>query len=400
MLGLRDTEKRIYHISTDEVSQDEYEYCQVLHGVLWGDKGLVETLGPTWNMVHDSRFENLERKFITSRPAVFGGDARLGVQYVDGDGLLSHSMIELESYAEILGEGRHFHEVVSKDGLNPRDFYVASVDVLWKYIRQECPNYFDNKAGQPNRRATRLFELFRADLLGLIEDYAEVALLQDWVKLNDGERAEQADFLNVEDEPIVWAEVDYFERALSMRASLRVSAVKVLQRSGLLELLETKYDLTDMEIDEVLKLTYQTPYEKLYEIPAKVMAFVATRVKEEPDTTKRMMNQCRHLSDDSKKLVARIKTGEVSPLSTTDEDVHRELSPEERQILAIQGNPYRLELFLMFVEAEKAGDTKTQDLIKPIIENVEMEVGVDTVVQIKEQTRTSRVANAIKGTLI
>lgn len=399
MLGLRDTEKRIYYINTDQVSQDEYEYCQVLHNVLWGDKGLVETLGPTWNMVHDPRFESLEQKFIVSRPAVFGGDARLGVQYVDGDGLLSHSMVELESYAEILGEGRHFHEVVSKDGLNPRDFYAETDEVLWKYIHQECPNYFDNRDGLPNQRAKRLHDLFRADLLGLIEDYAEIALLQDWIKLSGGEKAEQADFLNVEEEPIVWAEVDYLERALSMRASLRVSAVKVLQRSGLLKLLETNYDLTDAEIDEILKLVYQTPYEKLHEIPAKVIAFANTRVKEEPNTTKRMMHQCRCMSDDSKKLVAQIKTGDIKPLNVTDEEEVRELSPEEKQIIAIQQNPYRLELFLMFAEAEKTGDIKTQDLIRPIIENTELEVDGDTVVQIKEQTRIDRTASVVKTLL-
>ena len=123
MLGLRDTEKRLYVINSDQVTAEEYEYCQILHNVLWGEKGLVETLGPTWNMVHDPRFESLERKFIIERPAVFGGDARLGKQYVDGESLMSHSMVELESYAEILGEGRHFHEAVKLGGLNPREFY-------------------------------------------------------------------------------------------------------------------------------------------------------------------------------------------------------------------------------------------------------------------------------------
>ena len=73
MFGLRDTEKRLYVINNDQVTAEEYEYCQVLSNVLWGEKGLVETLGPTWNMVHDPRFENLERKFLVERPAVFGG---------------------------------------------------------------------------------------------------------------------------------------------------------------------------------------------------------------------------------------------------------------------------------------------------------------------------------------
>lgn len=400
MFGLQDTEKRMYVINTDEVTADEYEYCQVLHNVLWGDKGLVDTLGPTWNMVHDSRFESLERRFIIKRPAVFGGDARLGKQYIDGEGLLSHSMIELESYAEILGEGRHFHDVVKQDGLDPREFYAAPDTTLWKYIKQECPNYFDNTTGGPNQRASRLFLLFRADLVGLIEDYAEVALLQDWIKLTSGEQADKSDFLNTTEEPVIWAEVDYLERALTMRASLRVSAVKVLQRSGLLKLMEEKFELTDVEIDEVLRLVYQTPYEKLYEIPSKVVDFARTRKQENADTVQRMLTQCRSMSDDSKRLVAQIKDGEIKPLTTTDEEVHRELTPEEKQVLAIQSNPHRLELFLMFTEAEKSGDLKTQDLIRPALEDVELDVDEHHVAAIKEKSRIDRVSNSIKGTLL
>ena len=399
MFGLQDTEKRIYVINTDQVTAEEYEYCQVLHNVLWGDKGLVETLGPTWNMVHDARFENLERKFVISRPAVFGGDARLGKQYIDGDGLLSHSMVELESYAEILGEGRHFHEVVKKEGLDPREFYGATDEAIWNYIRQECPNYFDNKTGSPNKRASRLYSLIRSDLLGLIEDYTETAMLQDWIKLTSGERAEQADFLNVTEEPVVWAEVDYLERALTMRASLRVSAVKVLQRSGLLKLMEEKFDLTDYEIDEVLKLVYQTPFDKLYEIPAKVVAFAQQCQQDQPDATKRMLGQCASHSALSKQTVRALQSGEVKPYNITDEEVHRDLTHEEKQVLAIQRNPYRLELFLMFTEAERNGDLKTQALIRPILDDVELEVDEKHVADIKDQSRMDRVANSVKGLL-
>ncbi|MEI6388730.1 MAG: hypothetical protein WCQ50_19110 [Spirochaetota bacterium] len=398
MFGLRDTEKRIYQINTDEVSAEEYAYCQVLHNVLWGEKGLTETLGPTWNMVHDSRFENLERKFVVNRPAVFGGDARVGKQYIDGEGLMSHSMAELEAYSEILGEGRHFAEVVRKGDTDPREFYAQPEAIIWKCIKQECPNYFDDKTGLPNTRALRLLELIKGDLLGLIEDYAEVAFLQDWIKVNSGEQAQKADFLNVEDEPIVYAEVDYLERALSMRSSLRVSAVKVLQRSGLLKLLETSYELTDQEIDEILKLVYQTPYEKLYEVPAKVIQYANQCVQSNPDTTKRMLQQCHIKSKESKIFVSRIKTGDITPLNISDEvNVDRELTPEEQQIIAIQNNPWRRELFLLLVESEKNGDTFTQNLIQPIIENVELEVDEALVSKIRTKTRNNRVSSVVKG---
>jgi len=399
LLGLRDTEKRVYVINTDEVTESEYEYCQVLSSVLWGEKGLVESLGPTWNMVHDARFENLESKFVVNRPAVFGGDARLGKQYVDGDGLLSHSMVELESYAEILGEGRHFHETIKKDGLDPREFYGMSDDILWKYIKQECPNYFDNKGGAPNTRANRLWLLFRGDLLGLIEDYSEVPFLQDWIKLSSGEQAEQVDFLHVSEEPVVWAEVDYLERALTLRASLRVSAAKLLQRHGLLDFLKDKYEFTDQEIDETLKLVYQTPYDKLYEVPMKVINYANQVRQTTTDTTKRMLNQCKANSKSSKEIVAKLKAGELKPINTTDEEIERELSPEEQQVLAIQGNPYRLELFLMFVEAETMNDLKTQELIKPILEDTDMMVDSYTVLEIREKTLTNRTSSAVRDAL-
>ena len=133
LLGLRDG-KRIYMIDQNHVSQEEYEYCQVLNQVLWGDKGMVETLGPTWNMILDPRFETIENQFVIDRAAVFGGDARLGKQYVDSNSIMSHSMAELETYSEILGEGRHFRKMIMVDGLDPQEFHKQPSEVLWKYI--------------------------------------------------------------------------------------------------------------------------------------------------------------------------------------------------------------------------------------------------------------------------
>ncbi|MEI6050774.1 MAG: hypothetical protein WCS03_17920, partial [Bacteroidota bacterium] len=116
LLGLQDTEKCIYHIDSSQVTQEEFEFCVVLHNILWGDRGMTQTLGPTWNMVMDPRFESLGKFFIVNRKAVFGGDARLGKQYIDGNSIMSGSMAELEAYSEILGEGRYFHGVVSSAG--------------------------------------------------------------------------------------------------------------------------------------------------------------------------------------------------------------------------------------------------------------------------------------------
>jgi hypothetical protein len=99
-------------------------------------------------------------------------------------------------------------------------------------------------------------------------------------------------------------------------------------------------------------------------------------------------------------MVARIQAGEIKPLTTDDKEIHRELTHEEKQVLAIQKNPYRLELFLMFTDAERDGDTKTQALIRPLLEDVELDITGDHVMEIKEKTRMDRVSSAIKDTML
>lgn len=397
LLGLRDG-KRVYMIDQNHVSQEEYEYCQVLNRVVWGDKGMVETLGPTWNMILDPRFETIENKFVIDRAAVFGGDARLGKQYVDGNSIMSHSMAELETYAEILGEGRHFRKIIMQDGLDPQKFHTQAPEVLWKYIHQECPNYFDNLKGEPNKVALRLFDLFKADLVGLVDDYAELPFLNEWVKVETGEVASEADHVNTHEEPLVFAEIDMLERALTMRSSLRVTAVKILDKSGLMKLLEKKYELTDFEIDHILKIIYTLDYDKLYEAPAQVMNYVnaisvvpyATRVAKEKAT----------FSAVSQDVIQKLKSGEIKPVSLNEqEEIDRELTHEEKQIVAIKENPHRLELFMLLVEAEMHKDAATVALLTPMLDDTDALVTEETVASVKAQSLKNRTASAIKSTI-
>ena len=398
LLGLRDSAKRVYYIDSTHVSQEEFEFCTVLHNILWGDKGMVQTLGPTWNMIMDPRFERIESLFVLERKAVFGGDARLGKQYIDGNTMLSGSIAELETYSEILGEGRYFHEVVSNNGLDPKTFCAQPEEVIWKYIRQECPNYFDNVNSLPNVRAQRLAYLLQADLLGLIDDYAEVALVQEWIRLESGEKADPDDKENIEENPIVYAEIDLLERALTFRASLRVTAVKILERSGLLDILEKHYQLTDWEIDSILKIVYTMPYEKLYEAPMRVMEYV--RSKCSVPFEKRLEKELGILSTASKATISLLKDGSLKPLSVTEEEeTDRELTHEEKQIVALRKNPFRLELFTMFVEAENNNDQVTMKLIQPYLDDVENEVTEEHVIRIKEATRFNRTASSVRSIL-
>ena len=397
LLGLRDG-KRVYMIDQNHVSKEEYEYCQVLNRVVWGDKGMVETLGPTWNMILDPRFEVIENKFVIDRAAVFGGDARLGKQYVDGNSIMSHSMAELETYAEILGEGRHFRTMVMKDGIDPKEFHKQSPEVLWKYIHQECPNYFDNVKGEPNKVALRLFDLFKADLVGLVDDYAEVPYLNEWVKVETGEVASETDHSNTHEEPLVFAEIDMLERALTMRSSLRVTAVKILDKSGLMKLLEKSYQLTDYEIDKILKIIYTLDYDKLYEAPAKVMNYV-NAVSGVPYATRVAMERY-DFSAASKETIQKLKSGEIKPISLNEqEEIDRELTPEEKQIVAIKENPNRLELFMMLVEAEMHKDKATIALLTPMLDDTDALVTEETVASVKAESLKNRTASAAKSVL-
>ena len=405
LLGLRDG-KRIYVIDSNHVSQEEYDYCLVLNNVLWGEKGYTDTLGPTWNMVQDPRFEQIEAQFVVERAAVFGGDARLGKQYVDGNSLMSHSMAELETYAEILGEGRHFASVIRAEALakwpgnleladmEVKNFYQTTPDTMWRLIHQECPNYFDNVKGDPNSRAQRLFQLFRSDLIGLVDDYAEVAQIQEWIKVETGETA--TDFNQSYEDPVVYAEIDLLERALTLRASLRVTAVKILDKSGMLSMLEKRdIKLTEFEVDGLLKIVYSLPYDKLYEAPMKVMEYVNRMIAIPFET--RVAREKVYFMDKSAKVVSALKDGSFKPLTMNgQEEVDRALTFEEKQIVAMRENPFRLDLFIMFADAEKIGDQATMDAIMPVLDDLVTPITEETVLKIKDKTRLTRTSSVAR----
>jgi len=116
LLGIADDAKRMYRFAEGEVEREEFEYCQLIDQLVFGGKGYVETLGQTWEMIHDPRFLKIEGAFIVNRKAVFGGDAKLGKQYMSSDGMFVSTIADLEEYSEVLGEGRYFWLVLSHPG--------------------------------------------------------------------------------------------------------------------------------------------------------------------------------------------------------------------------------------------------------------------------------------------
>lgn len=415
ILGMLDEGKRIYRVQDGEVDRETFEYCRIIDQLVFGPKGYVETLGPTWAMIHDPRFIKIENTFIMDRRPMFGGDARVGKQYISSDGTFSSTVSDLEQYAEILGEGRHFHNVLvhpntschvrkwlerihtptqakPSDGLQclcliqnkqvPSEIKNWSDARVWALVGKECPNYF-TREGKPNRIATRLFDLLKADLVGMIDDYAETPLVDEWTLLDTGDIIEQTnnpDMLDVP--PQVFMEVDLLEKALTYRATLRVTAARILKQIGFENTLNRFAEkipagdplLTDGEMDTLLRMIYQSnwPDDKPM-LLVNLSNFVLSALQ--APYADRLAEQISRASEQSKQIIASLKTGETEcinrytdPGAEVPQDAHAEL------IEAIIGNPLKQGLFLIYTEAEKQtmhGDSNNIGVLAAISLGVE-----------------------------
>jgi hypothetical protein len=409
LLGMLDDNKRIYQFAQTEVTREEFAYCQLIDKLVFGEKGYVETLGPTWNLVNDPRFMVIESAFIVNRRAVFGGDAKVGKQYISSDGQFTSTVADLEEYAEVLGEGRHFYNVlVHPNAECPTrkwlerihtttdykageltcicDFTVSDAngnvykagqiephvlkdepdEVLRALIKQECPNYF-NQQGEPNGIAKRLFDLMRADLVGLVADYAVTPLIDEWILLDTGDVIEQT---NNEDlfnsPPRVFAEIDILEKALTYRATLRATAAKVLRSLDFHRVLKSyggeKFKLTDMERDQLLRLVYESDYpDDKAGLVSNLTMFIFTAAKRPyEERLKEQLSGARQRSDET---VRGLLSGSIQPINQFTEPTVEVEQDEFAQIMeSILHNPLKQQLFLIYVEAERRGESgKTDD---------------------------------------
>lgn len=361
LLGLVDDGKRIYRFSDGEVTREEFLYCQIIDQIVFGEKGLVKTLGQTWNMIHDPRFVRIENCFIVNRKSIFGGDSRLGMQWIDDQGDFS-SGTNIQQYAEILGEGRFFRTIVIQDGLDPKTFFTQDDSLLWKLIRRECPNYFFKpKPGQvyggPNREARTLFNLFREDLVGLIHDYCRVALVQEKLNLKTGELLEEEELADPECQ-WVSMEVDTLEKALSYRASLRMTAAKILRSVGITQVLEEEdQKLTDIEIDELLRIIYKSSWPD--DKPQLLMAVMTYLGKTfEAPYEERRKKQLHLCLQDSEAMNAGIEAGTIEIINRETDGMEEE-APEAsggrmgEVVKQILKDPNRWELFTIRSEAQQ-----------------------------------------------
>jgi hypothetical protein len=377
LLGLVDDGKREYRFSEDEVvTRDEFQYAKIIDGIVFGEKGYVETLGPTWKMIHDPRFSVIENCFIGQRRSLFGGDTRLGKQFISDEGIADSTMADLEQYSEILGEGRHFGEVLllaRAQGplVHPSDLYKQSDDFIWNLIKQECPNYW-SKDGNPNRLAQTIFACLKADMVGLLYDYSRVANVQEWVTLDTGDVIEET---QIEDPEVkrVWLEVDLLDKALTQRAILRCTAAKILSDVTIKSSLRfaninigENIKLTDSETDDLLRIIYQSewPSNKL-ELALSINTFL-TRC---PLATfeERQNHQLAFFKQTSTDHCMGIINKSVAPITRyTDPEVDLPLTEEQELLNEILHNPLKQSLYLLYADAEKEGWTRVVDILSPV----------------------------------
>ena len=482
VFGMLQDEVRIYQIAEDrEVMRDEFAYCQVMYQVLFGDKGFVDTLGPTWRMIHDPRFINIENMMVQERKAIFGGDARVGRQYFNDDGAMNSTVSDLEKYAEILGEGRNFHNVlVHPDtkcqkrmwlerifkgftnikpyadfgctcegaSTDPSSFKDAPEADVWALIKQECPNRAVTQSGDPTAYGKLMYNLIRADLIGLIHDYAETPLIDSYVYLRDHgvvTSTENVAYIDPhgQEAPRVLQEVDILEQALTHRATLRVTAFKILKKIGfeakLRALTGTNlFELTDMERDELLRIVYESDYPEpdpdfksgeTVKISPNWRPFNLRLQEWEQALESKLLDyvreNCMHLSYElreasslaleqkaAQETVAGLLNGSIQPINEYTEPVaeipadqsETEVMKYAAMMEAIMSNEFKQELYLLLVDAEKAGETAILDILAPVFLTPDYPLDEQGFYQILERIRIGSKSlraermDAIRGT--
>ena len=372
LLNLTDG-KRHYIIDSDHVTQEDFETTAIIADVIWGHEGLAEMLGSTWRMVHDPRFAAVERCGIYEQKNMFSPGAKaIGQQVIRSQDLFSQGVgiEDMSIYAEVLGEGRHFKEIVIKRGWDPA---VALTETqIWDLIRAECPNY-QRRNGTWNRAAETLADLFRAGLISLVHDYADIPFCVDWIRMDTQEVVEPGQRLKVADEdgveieedtPVIAIEVENLFKALTFRAQVRITAYKLLKQFPGIKAEDLEnLTFTDLESDNICQILFNTAYDKLYTaMPALIAAVrsAASRSFEE-----RQQAEVAKLTAESKDFNAKLRSGEIEQIKTPIE----EASSDDPAVFMVQlmHNPYYAGLFQGLQTLEARGDEAAATLCQELV---------------------------------
>jgi len=351
LLGLEGSRSAIYRYVDGEVSREDFEYAKVLDQVLFDEKiGYIATIGPTWNLVNDPRFVKLDNTFVVERAGFFGGNANVGQREISETGFVGGNSNDLEKYSNILGDGRAMLEAVQKAGLDPHTF-KDSEEFIGTIIRQQYSNWF-RMNGTPNKEAIRLYDMCRDDLVGLVYDYSEIPLANEWV---NGETGELLDPEQYNDPDILGVnlEVDQLDKAITARAQLRLMAVRILKELGLANKIDKDWILTNSEKDNLLRIIYRSNWpEGKPDLLSQILGFISS-CNQKP-YEEREKEQLSRASEESREVVTKIKTGEIKQINRDSDGVAAELDKEDTTDLidSITKDPLKRNLFMAYTTAE------------------------------------------------
>jgi hypothetical protein len=401
LMGLEDGKREYRHID-GEVDRQTFEFHALHAEVLFSEKGYIATLGPTWNMIHDPRFAAIERLSVKERKGQFGM-IRQGIQQQDEAGQFHSTAEQARFLAELLGEGRYgvrylrsqlyqwafpkafpgrsfgtppsktyevglwqFSQLTPeeqqqvlvqaeecKKGFTPQTAKDWVDSAKWDFIREIAPNCF-HKNDKPNDHAQFLFDTISLDLLGLVDDYCEVANLQEWVVVDSDFQLATEEEMDA-GENVVFAEVEMLERALTIRANLRVAAAQVLSNLGIdKQLGPDGVELTDYEKDLLLQMIYKSKWpEEKPQLISDVLGFLFC-IAAHTDLETRLAVELGSLKQASQAHVAGLRDGSIEPINRVTDGVAEDTNTPEQLLLdAIARDPIKQDLFVRLITVEK-----------------------------------------------
>ena len=295
---------------------------------------------------------------------------------------------------------------------DPTTFKDASEEIVWQYILQECPNRAFGTDGKPTPYGTLMHDLIRADMVGLIHDYAETPLIDSYIYLKDNsvitaiEDVQKLDPKGL-DHHRVLQEIDILEQALSHRAVLRATAFKLLKTLAMLQDtfgrgIEAVGDLTDIERDELLRIIYTSNWpDDKPQLIANLLGFMSRCSRKPLD--ERTGKQLTDAKIASGIVIDGLKHGTVRPINQYTEPVmeipedvgESDVMKYASMLDSLTKNPLKWQLFSeIYVPAEQEGDVGTCDILTPIFDpkfEVTEPVYFDLLRSITRQARSLRV---------
>jgi len=263
-------------------------------------------------------------------------------------------------------------ELAAQSSDSPANLKDWSDDSIWGILREYYPNYF-NRQGRPNQEARTLKAIIAADLVGLIDDFAEVPNIDEVVLLHDNGTLYEPGIHGL-DADRVSAEVEMLERALDYRAEMRVLAARILAALGA-DRMADGVELTDRERDELAQLVFAYPWpedgkpeqefrqqwsDEKPKLVTKVLSFLFAIKNNQTPVEVRFRAQLEEAGIAARAQVAALKDGSLLPITRyTDGVVETPLSDEDAMLDRTLRNPLAAYVFLHWMALKDSLESET-----------------------------------------